>query len=249
MARTTNPDRATPIFAAVHRLVLSGGCESATVRAVALEADMSPSGVRHNFRTHSHLLACAYFRADDVLERHMQMTYFSLDRRLRGDRWTVTDAAELLACTVPIDPEGLEILRVLHSFEARARHDEDVGDSVAETHRQVHNVARAVLQRIGIPAEVAEEQVMTLKCLVMGVRNALVPIARTPWPPPGESHTPDGRERTKSISRAVGASELAMDPADAVPLLASYLQRLVDAYGGGGMDEVEVDEVEVDALG
>ncbi len=197
---------------------------------------MSPSGVRHNFRTHSHLLACAYFRADDVLERHLQMTFYSLERRLREVTWPVADAVELLACAVPTDPQGLEVLRVLHSFEARARHDEDVGDSVAETHRQVHNVARAVLQRIGLPAEVVEEQAMTLKCLVMGVRTALVPIARTPWPPPGESHTPDGRERKKTISRAVGSTELAMDPADVVPLLTGYLQRLVDTYGDGQVD-------------
>ncbi len=63
------------VYAAAERIVFRSGCGAATVRAVALESDLSPSTLRHHYRTQSHLLACAFASVEDHFAHEVALAF------------------------------------------------------------------------------------------------------------------------------------------------------------------------------
>lgn len=199
MPRVTSPDKAIVVFEAAHRLILRGGVEAATVRAIAAEGGMSPSGVRHLFGAQAHLLRCAYWAVADELERDVRLTAYRVVRRLDELAAQATDAEpaqasdaepaettdaepvqarievllDLLMAMLPADGETLDRARLLLAYEARAMHDTELAEQVARWWESRHEWCRLVLKRAAC-TDVDQDLVDRLDALVAGLTLARV---------------------------------------------------------------------------
>ncbi len=162
------------VFDAAERIILRSGCGAATVRAVATEAGLSPSTVRHHYRTQSHLLACAFAGIED----HFARALWSAP--VRDQDATVADVVRTLATRLPTVGHGLHHLRLLHAYKAWARHDWDMAVLVSAHDRRLLELCQRLCLGMGLSRAQALRQAPILRALLTGLAEEIVTIAVDP---------------------------------------------------------------------
>jgi AcrR family transcriptional regulator len=162
------------VFDAAERIILRSGCGAATVRAVATEARLSPSTVRHHYPTQSLLLACAFAGIED----HFARALWSAP--VRDEDATVADVVKTLATRLPTGGHGLHHLRLLHAYKAWARHDWDMAVLVSAHDRRLLQLCQRLCLGMGLRRAQAQRQGAILRALLTGLAEEIVTIAVDP---------------------------------------------------------------------
>jgi AcrR family transcriptional regulator len=162
------------VFDAAERIILRSGCGAATVRAVATEAGLSPSTVRHHYPTQSLLLACAFAGIED----HFARALWSAP--VRDEDATVADVVKTLATRLPTGGHGLHHLRLLHAYKAWARHDWDMAVLVSAHDRRLLQLCQRLCLGMGLRRAQAQRQGAILRALLTGLAEEIVTIAVDP---------------------------------------------------------------------
>lgn len=176
--RTPNFSYYVAVFDAAERIILRSGCGAVTVRAVATEGGLSPSTVRHHYRTQSFLLACAFAGIEDHFAGALRKA------PVPDEDATVADAVTTLATRLPTDGDGLHHLRLLHAYKAWARHDWDMAVLVSANDDRLLELCLRLCLGMGLSRAQALRQARILRALVTGLAEEIVTIAVAP--PEGE---------------------------------------------------------------
>ena len=201
MPRRTPADRATVIYEATHRLILRGGVPAATTRAIADEAGLTHSAVRHRFSPQSRLLACAWWRVAEELDGRTTRAGRGRGRAGVADADSCADAeaaahesvrsravAAILAMLPRTDDQDeLDLWRLLLAYDQHARHDGLSGDQVGQWHHRRRQLCQHALGALGVPAEESRVASHVLHALVTGLVVELVG-----WRRPTVEDMPDG---------------------------------------------------------
>jgi AcrR family transcriptional regulator len=164
--------RREELAAALWRVVVREGIESASVRRVAAEAGWSTGSLRHYFASQSDLIA---FAMELVVQRVRARLAAQPARR---DRRAV--AAALLHEVLPLDAERRAEMQVWLAFTTRALVEPGLRELRDRAHDGMRTLCRHVVDLLGAPEP--EREAERLHALVDGLalHAVLAPAVTTP---------------------------------------------------------------------
>lgn len=171
MPRRIDPyARGQQVAAAVRSLVLEGGIEAVTIRAVAERSGLATSSLRAGYRDKAFLLQCVIWSCTDQIAR-------AAVRRPRATGDVPVDLVELLATQLPADEEDLANDVLFEALRDRARWaGEDVRRARDDQLTFWYRITTDGVRALKVPPDGVELEATRLLALLLGLRSLLCDV-------------------------------------------------------------------------